>query len=153
MQQSFMSGMSISKPMSASERTQPISIEVIKALSQQLVREPSIKVKETIAGVIGTIGKPDALHSTCIDCLIKAYEKCLTTEESALKCMIVWSLGRLASHETGLKIKKLLITALQDSYWKVRAAACTAIANFKEQMADKGLPILMKLLSDGQQNK
>jgi HEAT repeat protein len=67
--------------------------------------------------------------------------------------MIVWSIGRLSSVETGVKVKKLLIEALQDPYWKVRAAACTAIANFKEQMADKGLPILMKLLSDGQQNK
>jgi hypothetical protein len=42
---------------------------------------------------------------------------------------------------------------LQDQYWKVRAAACTAIANFNLQMADKGIPILMRLLRDGSQNK
>ena len=131
------------------ERNMPISQEVIKALSQQLLKEPNIQVKETIAGVIGTIGKPDAMSSSCIDCMIKQYNKCLSNEESALKCMIVWSIGRLSSFETGQKVKILLIQALKDPVWKVRAAACTAIANFKEQMADKGLPILMKLLSDG----
>ena len=125
----------------------------MKCLSHQLLKEPNLQVKETIAGVIGTIGKPDALNYVVVDSLIKQYYKCLTTDESALKCMIVWSIGRLSSHETGQKVKKLLIEALQDSYWKVRAAACTAIASFKEQMADKGIPILMKLLSDGQQNK
>jgi hypothetical protein len=92
-----------------SERTLQISFEVIKALSHQLVKEPNTQVKETIAGVIGTIGKPDAMNSICIDSMIKQYNKCLTTDESALKCMIVWSIGRLSSYETGLKVKKILI--------------------------------------------
>lgn len=35
----------------------------------------------------------------------------------------------------------------------MRAAACAAIADFGPQMADPGIPILMKLLKDGQQNK
>jgi len=43
----------------------------------------------------------------------------------------------------------MLISALQDSYWKVRTAACTAISSFGTQMAEKGLPILMKIFKEG----
>ena len=38
----------------------PISTEVIKALSYQLLKEEVINVKETIACTIGAIGKPHA---------------------------------------------------------------------------------------------
>lgn len=62
-------------------------------------------------------------------------------------------MGRLASFESGIKVQKVLISALQDPYWKVRAAACIAIANFGDQMSERGLPILMKLLQEGQQSK
>jgi hypothetical protein len=47
----------------------------------------------------------------------------------------------------------MLLSALQDSYWKVRTAACTAISSFGEQLADKGLPILMKIFKEGNQSK
>ena len=63
--------------------------------------------------------------------------------------MVVWTIGRLSAFEVGKKVQKILLEALEDQYWKVRAAACTAIANFREQMADKGIPRLMRLLKDG----
>ena len=44
--------------------------------------------------------------------------------------MVVWSIGRLASPQVGYRCEKLILAALQDNYWKVRAAACTAISNF-----------------------
>ena len=43
-----------------SESRKPISTEVIKALSQQLLREEKIGVRETIVSTLGAIGKPDA---------------------------------------------------------------------------------------------
>jgi len=49
-------------------------------------------------------------------------------EDPNVKAMCVWAIGRLASHLTGQKAKKILVNALKDSYWKVRAAACTAVA-------------------------
>ena len=131
----------------------PISLEVIKALSQQLHREEEIGVKETIVSAIGTIGKPDAQIQIALDSLIKVYNKSNSSKEATLKSMIVWTIGRLASVEVGRKVQKMLLDALEDQYWKVRAAACTAIANFREQMADKGIPILMRLLKDGTQSK
>ena len=45
------------------------------------------------------------------------------------------------------------MAALQDNYWKVRAAGCTAVSCFGLQMAAQGLPLLMKLLKEGQQSK
>jgi hypothetical protein len=42
------------------EERKPISLDVIKALSYQLLKEERINVKETIASTIGAIGKPDA---------------------------------------------------------------------------------------------
>lgn len=110
-------------------------------------------MKEIIASTIGQIGKPEAHVNICVDSLIKASATLKKTEESTLKSMIIWSIGRLASNETGMKAKKLLIEGLKSPHWKVRAAACTSIANFGEAMAESCLPILMKILRDGQQNK
>ena len=62
-------------------------------------------------------------------------------------------MGRLASYETGQRVQKILISALNDHYWKVRAAACGAISNFGTQMAQEGLPILLKLMREGNQSK
>jgi hypothetical protein len=67
--------------------------------------------------------------------------------------MIVWAIGRLASVQVGNLTHKLVIDALQSSYWKVRAAACTAIASFGPQMAERGLPILLKLFKEGNNNR
>ena len=63
--------------------------------------------------------------------------------------MCVWSLGRLATNQTGQKAKRILVAALKDSYWKVRAAACTAVAQIGEPVAQVTIPILTKLLRDG----
>lgn len=48
----------------------------------------------------------------CVDALIKAAATLKKSEESILKSMIIWSLGRLASYETGMKAKKILMEAL-----------------------------------------
>lgn len=85
--------------------------------------------------------------------MVKATANLRKSEESTLKSTIIWALGRLTSQETGLKAKKILIDGLMSPHWRVRAAACTSIANFGGMMADSCLPILMKLLRDGQQNK
>lgn len=72
---------------------------------------------------------------------------------ATLKCMTVWAIGRLASIQVGQLTHKLIVDALQSGYWKVRAAACTAVASFGPQMADRGLPILLKLFKEGNNNK
>jgi len=51
------------------------------------------------------------------------------------------------------KSRQVLIAALQDPYFKVRAAACTSVALMGESLAEESLPILTKLLRDGQLNK
>ena len=67
-----------------------------------------------------------------LDSLVKTYGKSNSSQEATLKSMIVWTIGRLASVEVGRKVQKILLEALEDQYWKVRAAACTAIANFRD---------------------
>lgn len=67
--------------------------------------------------------------------------------------MIVWAIGRLASQHVGVQTQQLVVDALQNSYWKVRAAACTAISSFGAQMCEKGLPILLKLFKEGHNNR
>lgn len=47
----------------------------------------------------------------------------------------------------------VVIEALQDSIWKVRAAACITISQFGQLMAEKGLPILLKLFKEGNNNR
>jgi HEAT repeat protein len=88
------------------------------------MKEEKAQVREVIAAAIGTIGLPEG--EQCVENLIK----CLSNadEDPNVKAMCVWSLGRLATHQTGQKSKKILVAALKDSYWKVRAAACTAVA-------------------------
>jgi hypothetical protein len=67
--------------------------------------------------------------------------------------MCVWALGRLPSPVTGQKAKKILAQSLRDSYWKVRAAACTAVAQLGESVAQSAIPILTKILRDGTVNR
>ena len=47
-----------------------------------------------------------------------------------MRGMAVWALGRLASVHTIIRAKKTLVQVLQDPYFKVRASACTALAQF-----------------------
>ena len=57
----------------------------------------------------------------------------------------------------------MLLTALGDPYFKVRASACTALAQFGisecalsndfDKLSNQAIPILVKLLKDGQLNK
>lgn len=77
-----------------------------------------------IAAAIGTIGLPEG--EPCVEALIKNIS--IPDEDPNVKAMSVWALGRLATFNTGQKAKKILVAALKDSYWKVRAAACTAVA-------------------------
>ena len=44
--------------------------------------------------------------------------------------MTVWTIGKLASVQIGYMVEKLIINALQDPIWKVRAAALTALSAF-----------------------
>jgi hypothetical protein len=53
------------------EGRQIISEDIVKALSYQLLKEPSLEVKVAIASSIGQIGKPDAEYRCCIDSLVK----------------------------------------------------------------------------------
>lgn len=46
-----------------------------------------------------------------------------------------------------------MVNALKDSYWKVRAAACTAVAQIGESIAPITIPVLTKLLKDGAVNR
>jgi HEAT repeat protein len=66
--------------------------------------------------------------------------------------MSIWALGRIGT-DAAFKCGKVLSNALKDSYWKVRTAACTAVANMGPQLAEKTLPVLNKLLRDGSVNR
>ena len=72
----------------------------------------------------------------CLDSLIKYLKRSGQTktnknvEEPAVRGMAVWSIGRLASVKTISKGSHILMAALSDPYFKVRAAACSAIAQF-----------------------
>ena len=70
-----------------------------------------------------------------------------------MKAMCVWALGRLPNPVTGQKSKKILAQCLRDSYWKVRAAACTAVAQLGESVAHQAIPVLTKILRDGTVNR
>lgn len=54
-------------------------------------------MREVIAAAIGTIGLPEA--ECCVDALIKIIS--IPEEDPNVKAMCVWSLGRLASPQTG----------------------------------------------------
>ena len=107
---------------------------VIKALNSQLNKEESTQVKEVIAAAMGGVGLPEA--QMCLDSLIKYLKRSGQTktnknvEEPAVRGMAVWSIGRLASVKTIAKASNILMAALNDPYFKVRAAACSAIAQF-----------------------
>ena len=110
----------------------PISEAVVKTLCAQLVKEENAQVKEVIVAAIGGIGMPEA--AVCIDHLVKHLRKqpnqkaAPWADQPQIKCMAIWALGRLPSRQTIRKAHDVLINALQDPYFKVRAAACTAIA-------------------------
>jgi len=99
---------------------------------------------------VGTIGLPESLQ--VFDSLCKTIFKG-EDEDPNVKAMAVWSLGRIASPEIAPRSKKVLVHALKDSYWKVRAAACTAVAQMGEPVAQVTLPILTKILKEGQINR
>ena len=74
--------------------------------------------------------------------------------------MAVWAIGRLASTTTMRKAAKTLIEALGDPFFKVRASACSSIAQFGiaeqtngtyefEHLSGQVIPILVRLLRDG----
>ena len=74
--------------------------------------------------------------------------------------MAVWAIGRLTSTLTIKKASKILIEALADPFFKVRASACSSIAQFGvsehtaqtyefEHLSGQVIPILVKLLRDG----
>lgn len=112
----------------------PINEAVIKTLGQHLLKEENTQVKEVVAAAIGGIGIPEA--QPCLDSLIKNLRKSGPTkisksvDEPAVRCMAVWAIGRLASTTTIKKASKILIEALGDPFFKVRASACSSIAQF-----------------------
>jgi HEAT repeat protein len=108
----------------AAAATAAVSEQVVRVLGQQLLREEKPQVREVLAAAIGTIGLPEGLP--CVEALIQNISR--NEEDPNVKAMSVWSLGRLATYSTGQKAKKVITAALKDSYWKVRAAACTAVA-------------------------
>ena len=109
-----------------------VSESVIKTLSVHLNKEENTQVKEVIAAAIGGIGIPEA--QPCLDALIKNLRMSGPTkisksvDEPAVRCMAVWAIGRLASTITIKKASKMLIDALGDPFFKVRASACSSIA-------------------------
>ena len=120
-------------------------------LAHQLLKEEKMAVREVIAATIGQIGLPEC--SSCFDSLCKCVLK--DDEDPNVKAMAVWALGRLScpSIASSKLCSRVLISALKNSYWKVRAAACTAVAQMGQPVAEATLPILAKLLRDGSVNK
>ena len=106
----------------------------MRTLGQQLLKEENSQVKEVIAAAIGGIGLPEA--QPCLDSLMKSLRKTGPTrvskqvDEPAVRCMSVWAIGRLASTTTMRKASKVLIEILGDPFFKVRASACSSIAQF-----------------------
>ena len=111
-----------------------ITDTVVKTLSTQLLKEENTQVKEVIAAAIGGVSLPEA--QPCLDSLIRNLRKSGPTkisksvDEPAVRCMAVWAIGRLASTVTIKKASKMLIDALSDPFFKVRASACSSIAQF-----------------------
>jgi len=68
---------------------------VLRALSQQILKEEMIQVKEVIAASIGTIGQPEGAF--CVDSIIKLLSGKHEDIDPNVKAMAVWALGRLAS--------------------------------------------------------
>ena len=107
-----------------------------------------------IVAAIGGIGLPEALP--CLDSIIKTLSN---KSDPSVKCMSVWSLGRLACLKTIKASTKVMQQVLQDKFYKVRATACGALVNMGscedchssefQHLAQTVLPILEKLLKDG----
>jgi HEAT repeat protein len=51
------------------------------------------------------------------------------------------------------KAGPILIDLLRDGYWKVRTAACIALASTGQQVADKAIAALARLMKDGSINR
>ena len=74
-------------------------------MSYQVLKEEKAQVREVIAACIGTIGLPEG--QSCIDSLIKLLSN--SEEDPNVKAMVAWSIGRLASEQTGQKVKKIIV--------------------------------------------
>ena len=114
---------------------QMISEQIIKTLSTQIIREEDHQVKEVIAAAMGGIGLPEA--QPCVESLIKilketasktGYKKMNKSDAPNVRGMAVWALGRIVSVHTLTKVSRSFLSVLQDPYFKVRAAACSALA-------------------------
>jgi HEAT repeat protein len=149
----------------AGERRQ-ISDATIRALCGQLTKEENPQVIEVIIAALGGIGLPEA--QPAIEPLVKNFKRQQAKKPAPweqlpqVKCMAIWSIGRLGSRITISKAQDILLNGLTDSYFKIRAAACQAISQIGEDcgdypefesLANRALPILQKLLKDGQLNK
>lgn len=106
-------------------------------------------MREVIVATVGSIGMPEGEY--CVDSLIKLLSS--NNEDANVKAMAMWALGRLPTQDTALKARKVIISGLRDSYWKVRAATCTAIAQLGEPVAQVTIPILTKILREGLVNR
>lgn len=60
-------------------------------------KESVLEVKLAITSAIGQIGKPDAERQYCVENLIKQFQLCKDSQNAQLKCMTVWTIGKLAS--------------------------------------------------------
>ncbi|CAG9335294.1 unnamed protein product [Blepharisma stoltei] len=126
------------------EESPNISINAIQALCGGL-KDPFEGVRETCTYALGFIGLPEAADSA--NFLIKL----LKDASPQVRTMAAWALGRLgpAAYRAGPG----LIELLKDGYWKVRTAACISLASTGQNIAQKAIPVLFKILRDGSINR
>jgi HEAT repeat protein len=62
-----------------------------------------------------------------------------------------WAVGRIG--QAAWKAGPILIEMLRDTYWKVRTAACIALATAGQQVADRAISALSRLMKDGSINR
>jgi len=96
----------------------PISDSTIKALCSQLNKEQNPQVIEVIVAALGGIGMPEA--QPAIDFLTKNLKRQTAKKPAAwenipqVKCMAIWTIGRLGSRSTIKKAHDILIACLHD---------------------------------------
>lgn len=126
------------------EESPNVSIAAIQALCVGL-RDQFEGVRETCTYALGFIGLPEGADAA--GNLIKL----LKDPSPQVRTMSAWALGRLgpAAYRAGPG----LIELLKDGYWKVRTAACISLASTGQNIAQKAIPVLFKILRDGSINR
>lgn len=126
------------------EEKEQVSVEAVKALCYAL-RDEFEGVRETATYALGLIGLPEAADAAPM------LARLLFDVSPQVRTMTAWAVGRLGS--AAWQAGEPLIALLKDGYWKVRTAACIALAAVGQSVSRKALEALSRALKDGSINR